>query len=153
MKQQINTPDELLKSICNELGCNIFKIKSKVRKQEFLNVRHIYSYIGKLYFNFTLREIAHEIGNRDHTTIINSINFVKNFIEINDPLITQMLDIVIKSLGLTGSDIKNYENLHNKFNELKINYDNCLSENSLLHKKIVILENQIKLYKNNLPVH
>jgi hypothetical protein len=156
MKQQINTPGELLTAICNELGCNETKIKSKCRKQELVNVRHIYAYIGKIYFDFTLMSLSTEIGNRDHTTMIHSITAVKTFLSCNDKMITEMLAIVMTSLGLTESDRKNYEHLLSQYNdlqklysELKLKYANSCADNLFLIKKIEILERQIKLYKSN----
>ena len=154
--EKIKTPEELLKAICIELGCDINKIKSKVRKRELVNVRHIYSYIGKLYFDFTLMSLSKEIGCRDHTTIIHSINTLKDFIKSNNPLMTEMLSIVLESLGLTESDKKNYEQLSRKYNSLvnehdtlKLKYGNFCADNILLKKKIANLEMQNRLYKSN----
>lgn len=156
MKPQISTPEELLTAICIELGCDINKIKSKVRKRELVNVRHIYSYIGKVYFDFTLMSLSKEIGGRDHTTIIHSINTLKDLVKSNNPLMTEMLAIVLESLGLTESDKKNYEQFYrqhnslvNEHDSLKLKYGNCCAENLFLQKKIANLETQNRLYKSN----
>jgi len=156
MKQQISTPKDLLTAICNELGCNETKIKSKVRKRELVTVRHIYAYIGKIYFYFTLMSLGDALGKRDHTTIISSINSVRNFVKSKDALVCEMLAIVMDSLGLAENDKKNYQHLQrqhteltNAYNSLKLKYANLCADNKYLEKKISNLETQIKLYKTN----
>ena len=55
-------------------------LKDKSRKLELVMLRHIYCYVAKT-MGYSLKSIGIYLGNRDHATIINSINVFKNLYE------------------------------------------------------------------------
>lgn len=156
MKQQISTPEDLLKIVCDVLEQPLYKIKSLSRKGDYVIVRHIYCYIAKEYYGFKLKRIGNSLGGRDHTTALNSINFVINKIDIGDTLTNDFLNEVLDKLDLTVNDKKTYENIHRLYTTLLNNHKLLCEELAALKQnktyqdaKIKVLNNQIKLYKTN----
>ena len=68
--------------ICNHLGESVDNIKSKSRKHEYLFPRHLCIYFihASMYPSVTWKEIGDFFGNRDHSTIMSSIQETVNLI-------------------------------------------------------------------------
>jgi hypothetical protein len=89
---------EMILQNCSEVsGVSIEKIKSKDRFRHIVVVRQIYCYIAKKYFSYTLLEIGKSI-NRDHSSVIHSIELVEKMIELNDPLICSHYEAIMDKL-------------------------------------------------------
>jgi hypothetical protein len=69
--------EEILEIISEECGVNVHDVMKKVRKTELVKVRHIYSAILRKYYGFSYPKIA-EIMDKDHTTIIHSVDTFRN---------------------------------------------------------------------------
>jgi chromosomal replication initiation ATPase DnaA len=69
--------EEILEIISEECGVNVNDVMKKVRKSELVKVRHMYSAILRKYYGFSYPKIA-EIMDKDHTTIIHSVDAFRN---------------------------------------------------------------------------
>jgi hypothetical protein len=148
------SPVELLSIVCEVLKANENQIKGNCREGQYVSIRHIYSYIAKEYFYFTLKQIGDTLGGRDHSTIYHSINCIKIKLELKDEkYITKISDVLTK-LGIDFEVKKTEKNmllslvdLTSKYNSLRKEYALLNSENTFLKKKISNLETQNRLYK------
>lgn len=80
------------------LNISIDDIKSKNRKSEVTEARNICAFLLKNYTELTLSNIGKELGNRDHSTIINCIKKSKDLIE-TDNLFAEKVNNCIKILN------------------------------------------------------
>lgn len=69
--------EEILEIIAEECGVNVNDVMKKVRKSELVKVRHLYSAILRKYYGFSYPKIG-EIMDKDHTTIIHSVDAFRN---------------------------------------------------------------------------
>jgi len=69
--------EEILEIISEECGVNVNDVMKKIRKSELVKVRHMYSAILRKYYGFSYPKIG-EIMDKDHTTIIHSVDAFKN---------------------------------------------------------------------------
>jgi len=69
--------EDILEIISEECGVSVNDVMKKSRKSELVKVRHIYSAILKKYYGFSYPKIG-EIMDKDHTTIINSVDKFRN---------------------------------------------------------------------------
>ena len=68
--------------ICRCYDISPCDLQLKCRKKQFFRPRQIISYILKLYSKLTLDEIASEVGNLNHGTIIYGVKKIQNEISI-----------------------------------------------------------------------
>lgn len=75
MKGELNTTpiNQIVDEVCERFG---FDLRSANRLSKYSNMRFSLAYILLEDFNFTLKAIGKELGNRDHSTIINARNNV-----------------------------------------------------------------------------
>lgn len=83
-KRSLITPQEVLGIVAENCGVTVESIISKSRKKEVSEARHIYCTIMKSEFDYALKTIGETINNRDHTTVIHSINTVKDRCDTED---------------------------------------------------------------------
>ena len=77
------TKEEIIKVICRELQMDFDEVKNrKTRLREFVYARQLYSYFCKEYTNESLAKIGKFI-NKNHATIIHSINQIKDYYEVD----------------------------------------------------------------------
>ena len=69
--------EEILEIIAEECGVNVNDVMKKVRKSELVKARHMYSAILRKYYGFSYPKIG-EIMDKDHTTIIHSVDTFRN---------------------------------------------------------------------------
>lgn len=72
--------ERILKIVCENLGVDPEDVKSKTRKGEIAQARHIFCYLAYTSATgHTLTEIGRFIG-RDHATVLHSRNKIKDFL-------------------------------------------------------------------------
>ena len=69
--------EEILEIISEECGVNVNDVMKKVRNSELVKVRHLYSAILRKYYGYSYPKIG-EIMDKDHTTIIHSVDAFRN---------------------------------------------------------------------------
>lgn len=75
---------EILKFVCDYFEENLQEILSKKRIQNLVEVRQLYSYLAKTHaLEFTFGEIGNVL-NKDHSSIVHSVNVVKNRLAISN---------------------------------------------------------------------
>jgi chromosomal replication initiator protein len=65
----------------------VLKIKSRSRKREILRARQLCIYIIRKYTGMSLKSIGEQFGDRDHTTVIHSLNTIKDLMDTKDPYV------------------------------------------------------------------
>jgi chromosomal replication initiator protein len=93
------TKDEILQIIAYECSISVQDIVSKTRKTEVVNGRFIFCGIMKEYFGYSLKKIGEFVGNRDHTTIIHSIQEYKNRYQ-NEEHYRMLVNNVYNKIGI-----------------------------------------------------
>ncbi len=78
LKRKFIQPKDVLKIVSENFGVTVENVLSRCRKKEVSEARHIYCKIMKAEFNYSLKSIGETIGNRDHTTVIHSIETVND---------------------------------------------------------------------------
>ena len=73
----------LIIDICQFFNISVEDMKSKSRLGKVVKCRHVVSFILYLNTPLTLKSIGEHVGNRDHSTIIHSIDLVKDLMEYN----------------------------------------------------------------------
>lgn len=87
--------EELFDSVCFVTQMPKEKIIAKNRSIEVVSIRQFITFKCKEIFGsrYSLKEIGKRLGNRDHTTMIHSIESYKNRIESKDGLMLSILQI------------------------------------------------------------
>lgn len=80
------TEEYLQELVCIFFGVSWQEICGPRRTGHIAHARHAYCFLSKHYFGKPLVNIGQELGNRDHTTVINSLKAVKEWIDTKDPL-------------------------------------------------------------------
>lgn len=80
----INLAKDLFTIIEQEFKITKQQIESKSRKRELVLYRQLFCYFMMKSKAFSLKSVGELIGNRDHTTVIHSVNTIQDLIDIND---------------------------------------------------------------------
>lgn len=76
--------NKVINYICLEYKIEKYKVLSESRKKEYAIIRHIIAYMLRKHFpELILKDIANKITRKDHSTIIHSINYIKDQMYIN----------------------------------------------------------------------
>src|SRR6186713_3191533 len=75
---------DLLEDVCATQNIPVSSVISPTRTKDIKTTRHIFCYVACFYTKYTCELIGQTIGNRDHTTVINSRDVVKNMLDTND---------------------------------------------------------------------
>lgn len=97
--KKLNERDLLLRNIiCTLCGVTWEQLTSKSRKKEIVSARHLYSSYARTHLKLTFKEIGKNIGGRDHTTIINSLNCVRNLMFVRDDMMVRFVKAINEEL-------------------------------------------------------
>jgi len=86
------SPEEIIKVIADYFEITAVNIRNKERYRKFAYPRHISIYFMKKYGLMASTQIG-RILNRDHTTILHSLDIVKNWIDTKDEMIDKINDL------------------------------------------------------------
>jgi len=81
---KIITIDKIKNAVAHFFNLNPSDLESKSRKKEIVVPRQLAMYIAKELTNSTLEAIGRHFGNRDHTTVLHSINIAERNILIDE---------------------------------------------------------------------
>lgn len=87
--------------VCNSFGVSWQDVTSKCRKAQLVEARQVYCYLMREWTVTPLANIGQALGGRDHTTIVHSVNKIKELLSIKDPSITT----IINSFNLNKDEI------------------------------------------------
>ena len=99
----VPTKQAILTAVCAKYSVDPAALKSKRRDATVVLARHVAAYFLQEFGQLTLREIAREMGNRDHSTIRHACASVKARVSSSPQLAAQLADIS-KSLDSTPSN-------------------------------------------------
>lgn len=79
------TPEEVIERVCKFLKVDMIKVMSKKRDRQFVQARFMIADMlyNDSYLRLSLATIGKLLGNRDHTTIMNSRMVIRNEISTN----------------------------------------------------------------------
>ena len=92
--------DEILQIIAEECSIRVSDISDRTRKKEVVNGRFIFCGIMKEYFGYSLKKIGEFVGNRDHTTIMHSIETYKDRYQTEE-YYRSIVNNIYNRIGLT----------------------------------------------------
>lgn len=76
--------EEIIDLVCEETGIGYSLVKAKSRKREVVITRQLVAFYCKGCCGLSLKSIGELIGNRDHTTVIHSVNTIQNLLDIGN---------------------------------------------------------------------
>ena len=88
-------PKSIISAVAKLYNITPENIIGKSRKQNYTHARHIVMYILREELNLSLKEIGGILGNRDHTTIINGVEKIKESLLNNDDFKKTINNIVL----------------------------------------------------------
>jgi chromosomal replication initiator protein len=86
----------IVKAILEVLGVEGSTMLSKSRKRDAVFARQVVAYFLRENTQLTLRDIGLMIGGRDHTTIIHSIQTIRDQVAVDDRFRRRILEIGIR---------------------------------------------------------
>lgn len=86
------TVNKIILAVGKYYNIPVFEIKGKSRKSEIMNARHISIYLIKTLLDLSVINIGKEFA-RDHSTILSSINKIKNNLKENNNLSKAIYEI------------------------------------------------------------
>ncbi len=94
----IITPEMIIKIVCDHFKLNAEKLKSKHRAKELVYARHVIFHFIRKHTSMTLKS-AGLLFNRDHTTVIHSIETLSDLMDTEPNVRTEieLLETAIKS--------------------------------------------------------
>lgn len=94
---KIITIDRIKNAVAHYFNLDPSELESKSRKKELVIPRQLAMYIAKELTNFTLETIGKHFGNRDHTTVLHSINTMERNL-LFDERLKSAYEYIIKKL-------------------------------------------------------
>jgi chromosomal replication initiator protein len=92
--------DEILQIVADVCTVTVSDIIDKTRKREVVNGRFIFCGIMKDYFGYSLKKIGEFVGNRDHTTIIHSVEKYHDRYQ-NEDHFRNSVNMIYNKMGIT----------------------------------------------------
>lgn len=96
-KDKYINPGVIISNVSKLYNLSSNEIIGNSRKKEIAFARHIIMYILKLEFNMSYKEIGSLLGNRDHTTVMNGVEKIKEII-LKDIELKNVIDSIIKKI-------------------------------------------------------
>jgi chromosomal replication initiator protein len=90
-------PNVVIENVCLTYGVELKMIKSKSRKKNISNARHVCMYIFRKRFDMPYEKIGKYFGNRNHSTVIESINKIESLI-LKDEKLKEYIEKIYKNL-------------------------------------------------------
>jgi chromosomal replication initiation ATPase DnaA len=86
----------IVKAILEVLGVEESMMLSKSRKRDSVFARQVVAYFLRENTQLTLRDIGLMLGDRDHTTVIHSIQTIRDQVAVDDRFRRRILEIGIR---------------------------------------------------------
>lgn len=86
---------QIIAIVCKFFNCEEGKIVTKCRKRPYVTYRQMVIYLSRMYTDLTLAEIGREVSVKrdrpiDHTTVINSIQVIRDLMEYDEVIRSQI---------------------------------------------------------------
>ena len=87
------TMDEIIKTVCDYYNVTVDDINSKKRSADIAHPRHVATWLCRNMTESSQDQVGKAVGNRDHSTVINSINKINEELSSNTPTKKEIEDI------------------------------------------------------------
>ena len=94
------TIDYILETVADHFGITVKDILSNKRSNNIAYPRHICMYICRSYTDSPLAEIGNKLGNRHHSTVLHSVEYIQNKIADSDSTTIKNIDVLLKKLNI-----------------------------------------------------
>lgn len=94
---KISSINEVKRAVANYYGIPVDDLASTTRKKEIVIPRQVAIHIVRTKYDIPLKKIGEHFGNRDHATILHSLDKISEMMK-QDPDLTQDVDNIIKKL-------------------------------------------------------
>lgn len=94
---KISSINEVKKAVANYYGIHVEDLASTTRKKEIVIPRQVAIHIVRTMYDIPLKKIGEHFGNRDHATILHSLDKITEMMN-QDPDLTQDVENIIKKL-------------------------------------------------------
>ncbi|MBE5868351.1 MAG: chromosomal replication initiator protein DnaA [Lachnospiraceae bacterium] len=94
------TPSLIINVVCEHFGVKHEDIISTKRNSEFVIPRQVIMYLCRNMTSISLQGIGKILGKKDHTTVINGVNKIKEEMDMNEEL-KNKIDIIKKKINPT----------------------------------------------------
>lgn len=99
------TEEVILKTVCEHFNIEIDQLQGKVRTQNITDARAIFLKLLKMFYpDLSLKKLGVYLGNRDHSTVINSLKQFDSFYQ-NDTQFKNAFDFI--KIKLLANDNRN----------------------------------------------
>lgn len=95
---KISSINDVKKAVANYYGIHIEDLASTTRKKEIVIPRQVAIYIVRTKYDIPLKKIGEHFGNRDHATVLHSLDKIEEIMQ-KDPDLNQDVENIIKKLG------------------------------------------------------
>lgn len=92
-RSRVLTIEQIIQAVANYFRFHPEELRGKSRKKEVAYARHIAVYLSRKYTQHALKAIGERFGGRDHSTILHSIEWVKEAIHVNRELSQQLQEL------------------------------------------------------------
>jgi chromosomal replication initiation ATPase DnaA len=90
--------DRIAHEICKITRVSFDDLKTPSRKTKLVQTRQLIAFYARRFTKISFREIGEHFGDRDHTTIMASIDRLNNLIDSNDEDICNMVNKINRRL-------------------------------------------------------
>ncbi len=91
------TEDDVINTVARHFNIRANEIKSKKRTKHIAFPRQIAMYLCREVLHSSFPDIGHRFGGKDHSTVIHSVNKIKELVK-NDPDIRELIENLTKKL-------------------------------------------------------
>jgi chromosomal replication initiator protein len=89
----INKPLKIISLVCAKMNVTVDELKSKSRLRRIVYPKQVIMYLLRKKCMMTYMEIGRLMGNRDHTTVIHSIQNVKDLMSVDSLIKDEVNDM------------------------------------------------------------
>ncbi len=97
-RNKVITPALIMETVCEQYGVKKEAIVSKKRHADIVIPRQVIMYLCRMYTDASLDEIGSLLGGRDHSTVMNGDNRIKELIQVDDTLVKN-IDVIVKKIN------------------------------------------------------
>jgi chromosomal replication initiator protein len=106
IKERLVTVESIKAIVANHYNLPVEVLDSQSRKHHITLARQFAMYFIKKLLKMSLKEIGKNFGNRDHSTVLHSIQIIENYLQF-DRVVRKSYEVIISSLKKEhGLDIK-----------------------------------------------
>ena len=87
------TVDEIITKVCEHYKIDESVLHTKSRKREIVQIRQVAMYLAKKHTDISTSKIGYLIGKRDHATVIHACKIMKDLVEIDKDVKTEIEEI------------------------------------------------------------